>query len=66
MQCKFLDENIMALFDERESLQKRKLTMLFDGVSNILGHGIGAILISPEKEYIPITARLFLIVPTMW
>ena len=32
--------------------------MYFDGASNVLGHGIDAILISPEGEYCPFTARL--------
>lgn len=32
--------------------------MLFDGASNILGHGIGAILISLEKQYTLSTTRL--------
>ncbi|MFG1554830.1 ribonuclease HI family protein, partial [Staphylococcus aureus] len=37
---------------------KEKWMMLFDGASNMMGHGIGAILISPEGQYVPITARL--------
>jgi len=32
--------------------------LFFDGSSNALGHGIGAVLISPKKQYVPITARL--------
>ncbi|XP_027337849.1 uncharacterized protein LOC113851537 [Abrus precatorius] len=31
---------------------------MFDGASDVLGHGIGTILISPEKQYISITTRL--------
>ncbi|EOX95028.1 RNA-directed DNA polymerase (Reverse transcriptase), Ribonuclease H, putative, partial [Theobroma cacao] len=30
----------------------------FDGASNALGHGIGAVLISPNGKYYPATARL--------
>jgi len=48
----------MALFDGKEPSEEEKWTMLFDGASNILGHGNWAILISLEKQYIPITARL--------
>ncbi|XP_020207600.1 uncharacterized protein LOC109792591 [Cajanus cajan] len=33
-------------------------TMYFDGASNMLGRGIGTVLISPQGKYIPITARL--------
>ena len=32
--------------------------MYFDGAFNVLGHGIGAILISPKGKYCPFTARL--------
>jgi len=52
MQCEFPNEDIMALFDEGELLEK-KWTMLFDGASNILEHEIGAILISPKKAIHP-------------
>jgi ribonuclease HI len=50
----------MTLHEEGESLKKCEWTTMFDGASNILGHGIGEILISSEKQYIPITARLCL------
>jgi len=59
MQLEFPDEDIMALFATEESTEdERKWTLFFDGFSNALGHGIGAVLISPEKQHIPITARL--------
>ena len=32
--------------------------MVFDGASNALGNGIGAIIISPEGCHTPFTARL--------
>ncbi|XP_027927761.1 uncharacterized protein LOC114184644 [Vigna unguiculata] len=55
----FPDEDIMALFEENEGRQDEKAWIwLFDGASNALGHGIGAMLISPESQYIPMTARL--------
>ncbi|XP_027368366.1 uncharacterized protein LOC113874337 [Abrus precatorius] len=58
MQCEFPDESIMMLFEEKGSSRKEEWVMMFDGASNKLGHGIRAILISPKKRYIPITARL--------
>ena len=49
----------MALFAaEEDEDDERKWILFFDGASNALGHGIGAVLISPEKQYIPMTARL--------
>ena len=35
-----------------------KWIVWFDGASNALGHGIGEVLVSPDKQYIPFTARL--------
>jgi len=59
MQPEFLDEDIMALFAiEESSDDERKWTLFFDGSSNALGHGIGAVLISSEKQYMPMTTRL--------
>nr|XP_027188669.1 uncharacterized protein LOC101504764 [Cicer arietinum] len=55
MQCEFPDESIMVLSEEYDD---GKWTLLFDGASNIMGHGIGVALISPKKKFIPITARL--------
>ena len=53
----FTDEDLMAIFrveDDKEESWK----LYFDGTSNALGHGIGAVLISQEGEYCPFTARL--------
>jgi len=59
MQPEFPDEDIMALFvSEDDSDDEKKWTLFFDESSNALGHGIGAVLISPEKKYISMTARL--------
>jgi len=59
MQPDFSDEDIMALFEESERGQDEKAwTLLFNGASNALGHGIGAMLIYPEIQYIPMTTRL--------
>ncbi|XP_028220318.1 uncharacterized protein LOC114401948 [Glycine soja] len=49
----------MTLFEEDvEDEDKDKWIVWFDGVSNTLGHGIRAILVSPNKQYIPFTASL--------
>ena len=59
MQPEFSDEDIFALFATGEDNgDENRWTLFFDGASNALGHGIGAVIISPEKEYIPMTARL--------
>ena len=60
MKFEFPDEDLMAVLHvEEESPNETKVwEMYFDGASNSLRHGIGAILISPEKEYCPFTARL--------
>jgi len=49
----------MTLFEEEvEDEDRDKLIMLFDDASNALGHGVGAVLVSPNKQYISFTARL--------
>jgi len=59
MQPNFLDEDITALFEENKGGQDEKAwILLFDGSSKALRHGIGAVLISPESQYIPMTTRL--------
>ncbi|XP_027191103.1 uncharacterized protein [Cicer arietinum] len=55
MQCEYIDESIMVLSKECDD---GKWTLLFDGASNIMGHVIGVVLISPEKNFIPTTRRL--------
>ncbi|XP_006603415.1 uncharacterized protein [Glycine max] len=59
MHPEFSDEDIMTLFGEEvEDEDKDKSIMWFDGASNSLGHGVGAVLVSPDEQYIPFTARL--------
>ncbi|XP_014499251.2 uncharacterized protein LOC106760315 [Vigna radiata var. radiata] len=59
MQPEFPDEDIMALFEEnRKERHEEAWTLLFDGASNVMGHGVGVVLITPGKQYIPMTARL--------
>ena len=43
---------------EEESSKKSCWKLYFDGASNALGHGIGAVLITPEGEYYLFTAKL--------
>ena len=44
--------------EEVEEEDMDKWIVWFDGASNALGHGIGVVLVSPDKQYIPFTARL--------
>jgi len=50
MQCEFPDEGIMALFNNKYSSKERRWIMWFDGASNIMGHGVGVVLLSLEKQ----------------
>ncbi|XP_052736650.1 uncharacterized protein LOC128197859 [Vigna angularis] len=59
MQPEFPDEDIMALFKEGRGYRDEETwILLFDGASNMMGHGIGAVLVSPEQQYMPMTSRL--------
>ena len=58
MHPEFPDEDIMALFEEKLDEDRDKWTVWFDGASNILGHGVGAVLVSPDNQCVPFTARL--------
>ena len=45
----FPDEDLMCITEiESESSKEKSWKMCFDGASNALGHGIGAILVSPD------------------
>ncbi|XP_006575990.1 uncharacterized protein Mb2253c-like [Glycine max] len=49
----------MTLFEEEvEDEDKDKWIMWFDGASNALGHRVGAVLVSPDEQYIPFMTRL--------
>ncbi|KAK5834114.1 hypothetical protein PVK06_017988 [Gossypium arboreum] len=55
----FPDEDLMCITEKECELSKEKSwKMSFDGASNALGHGIGAVLVSPEGNHYPFTARL--------
>jgi len=50
MHPEFLDEDIMALFEEKvEDENRDKWIVWFDGTSTALGHGVGAALVSPDN-----------------
>ena len=49
----------MTLFKEEvEDEDRDKWIVRFDGASNALGHGVGAVLVTPDDQCIPFTARL--------
>ena len=43
---------------KEKSSEKDGWKMYFDGASNALGRGVGTILISPERNHCPFTAKL--------
>ena len=52
MKLEFSDEDLLVIFQIKdESTKKDTWKLYFDGASNALGHGIGAVLISLEREY---------------
>ncbi|OMO62254.1 hypothetical protein CCACVL1_22930 [Corchorus capsularis] len=56
----FPDEDLMAInqVEVNDEKDERKWRVYFDGASNLSGHGIGAVLISPDGDHLPATARL--------
>ena len=61
MHPEFPYEGMMALYEEEgEDEDKEKCIVWFDGASNILGHGIGAVFVSPDKQCLSFMARLCL------
>ena len=59
MKFEFSDEDLLAIFQiEDDSTKKDTWKLYFDGVYNALGQSICVILISPDREYYPFTARL--------
>ena len=64
MNFEFPDENIMLISDCENPRpyngleQGSRCTIVFDGVSNALGNGIGTVILSPEGCHTPFTARL--------
>ena len=60
MSFDFPDENLMAVsqIEEEESLKEDGWKMYFDGASNALGRSVETILMSPEGNRCPFTAKL--------
>ena len=60
MSFDFLNQDSMAVLqiDEEKSLEEDGWKMYFDGASNALERCIGAVLISPEGNHYPFTAKL--------
>ncbi|XP_057981255.1 uncharacterized protein LOC131166696 [Malania oleifera] len=56
MEFDFPDQDIDSIDQEKEG--NIGWMMLFDGATNVWGHGIGAVLISPEGKHYPVTAKL--------
>ena len=57
MSFEFPDEDLMAILqiEKEEFPEDDGWKMYFDGASNALGRGVGAILISPEGNHCPFT-----------
>ena len=67
MKFEFLDENLMTIFQvEDESTKQDTWKLYFDGASNVLGHGIGAILIPLKENTAHLQPDWTLTVQTMW
>ena len=60
MSFDFPNEDLMAIFqvEKEKSLEEDGWKMYFDGASNALRHGVGTVLISPEGNHCPFTAKL--------
>ena len=60
MNFDFRDEDLMVVLqiDENEPPKEREWKMYFNGVLNILEHGVRAVLISPKENHCPFTAKL--------
>jgi len=59
MHPEFSDEDIIILFkDEVDNEDKDKWMLWFDGASNTLVHGVGAVLLTRNDRCISFTARL--------
>lgn len=62
MKFEFPNEDMMVLDRDGESKNNEIWTLVFDGASNFLGHGVRVILISPNNQFIPFTTRLCILV----
>ena len=60
MSFDFPDEDLMAVLqiEKKEPLKEDGWKMYFDGASSSLERGVGTVLISPEGNHCPFTAKL--------
>lgn len=64
IQSNFLDEDIMIIRDgeipdlDEGSKSRSRWKLIFDGTSNTIEHGIGAVITSPTGYHIPFTVGL--------
>ena len=60
MSFDFPDEDLMTVLqiEKEESPEEDRWKMYFHGASNALGRGVGTVLISPEGNHCPFTAKL--------
>ena len=60
MSFDFPDEDLMVILqiDEEKTPEEDGWKMYFDGASNVLGRGVGAVLICLEGNHYPFTAKL--------
>ena len=59
MSFDFPNEDLMTVLQiKEESFEENGWKMYFDGASNTLGRGVGAVLISLEGNHCPFTAKL--------
>ena len=60
MSFEFSDEDLMVVLqiEKEESPEKDGWKMYFNGASNALGHDVGTVLISPERNHCPFIAKL--------
>ena len=62
MSFDFRDEDLMAILQIEQEISPKEdgWKMYFDGASNTLGRGVGAVLISLEGNHCPFIAKLSL------
>ena len=54
----FPDKDVMALKLEPDSVEPWRWKLYFDRAANSIGNGVGAILVSPKGQQIPISVKL--------
>ncbi|KAK8683846.1 hypothetical protein V6N13_039892 [Hibiscus sabdariffa] len=54
----FPDEDLMSVSNLEEGDDKDSWVLYFDGASNSIGRGVGAVLISPNNDHYPFAGRL--------